>query len=437
MVCTIDMVVICAVLMAVSARRLVRQQDEIWPFKAIKDIYKNVVEGDFADYNNGVCFDRAFDHENDGKDFLPFYQDVLLTGAGRDGGSQRLTWAQAVRDRYLSKYSALLEGVRGNVAQKHKKKGNGKPHLESAGVDETLQRMRGFEKCRDYLGLLDRKMAQTCRFRVGKKSHKWFSSDAIKAARPNPQGVKIVEAKCVPDYSIDDAAQLRQVMTEGDDCCQEDCQKGDAGCRPCTPACVRDEKGRISCDVERPFCFEECKDEKGQNRVCTGMKSLARWAAKELKITLSFDTCPDVDQSVGGKRVTGIKRRNDIERQYCGLFDPTSTCHVKLEQLLMRGDANSRWSPEESNRHAIACHDTSELTGDEDARSRDFLKWALKKAVRDNEDAEHGDGKELAKGFGTGLTKDGVQKGKIKQYFLPEGTDLDKVGAVAEDDDDE
>lgn len=306
-----------------------------------------------ADVNNGVCGDRRADSDN----------NVFLQEVKPKGFFMFRPLLKALAARYEDKYASFVQAVDA-VAAKTGKKGNGQAHIASSKVEKLLERMRGFEKCRGF---------QT---RVNK-------------ARNTPVTKNSPTTGILPAHEKY-AERLEYALSENDGCCDEACDFADAragDCTPCSPVCELKEKNG-GCFVPKEWCFEKCKDgcdpmdgpcdcRDGKCRVCKGLKSLARYAAKELKVTLSFDVCPELEG-----RFEGTPPRDVVARQYCGMFDPRKQCSVRLDNLLLRGDAEIKWSEEAAFEQsfpgcAAGLSDVPGSTG----KGAEVLAWAKDRVV--------------------------------------------------------
>jgi len=241
-------------------------------------------------------------------------------------------------------------------------------HLQSKHVQQVISRMRGFEKCRGMTRDLEHLDETT--------TVQW---------RGQIRGVQEL------------AAQYKKLLTEGDDCCSDDCdittmelnhETDTRTCEPCKASCQKGEDGLPSMlyktgyyedgNIDGPlkenymdgadvrptiaftgvgracetmtselqedkspdlsFCYNDAKQ--CPDGVCRGIKSLARYAARALQTTIAYDTCPP-SQSRDDNPET---KRKDPAYQICGPFLPNyKGCSLNLEHILMRGNADEVW----------------------------------------------------------------------------------------------
>lgn len=418
---------------AVSAVAVVRRAGEV------EAAFKELVTVD-RDYNNGVCGDRETltipIRSDDGVETLHVpgvssldrfegqadaHGKIVAMDPPRESGAR----LEVLLKRYQRKVDKLVSAIE-HVAEKTAKKGEGNrfqrpwsvgSHLESTGVQETVERMRGFEKCRGFLRDIEDDHVE--------------DSDAARAI----------------------AAELRALLTEGDDCCDESCDitkvtatmvKGvwtQTPCVPCRPGCAKNEAGEpelaytatdykadgsldnifkglpkqcktisdgaheadpaLLAKGAHKFCYQQCKCPKGHAHAgqpvcqCRGLKSLARRAARELEITLSYDVCP---------ASTDMKR--DGSARICGPFAPRAgNCQIKMEHVLVRGNAREAWEGEYAQAMAFGkmCaskgslyerwSDTLEQGGssDEAKRTKALMAWASWRMASSNSNGDEED----------------------------------------------
>lgn len=281
-----------------------------------------------ASDSKGVCGDRSWDET------LPWNGRVSTEGMLGDK-----PFLKYVYDHYKKeKFPKLLKEIV-HIKEKTGPKRSGQLHLQSDNFQHILGRVRGYEKCRAFATLM--------------AGQKLYAGTAKK---------KLLDKNGVSPAVY--RTRVAEVISEGDNCCDENCDPySDSSCVPCGPVCsldehgrpARDEYGELECRAEEKYCFERCSDSPacevqgdcdcsdGNCRPCNGLKSIGRWVAKEMKITMSFDVCGEMEEGFVENKGQEFEEdeRSNVERQMCSVFRP-SECFVDVAHLIMRGDARNR-----------------------------------------------------------------------------------------------
>lgn len=276
--------------------------------------------------SKGVCGDRSWD------DSLPW--NGRVSPEGKLGAKPFIKY---VGDHYLEKFKKLRSEIV-SISKKTGPKKSKELHLHSKNFQNILGRIRGFEKCRGFTTLM--------------AAQNLYSGDAKK--------VHLDKHGWSPALW---RTKVAEILSEGDNCCDDDCDPfTDKSCVPCGPVCrmgangevLKNRYGDLDCRAEETYCFDRCSDDACEVqgdcdcdevtcRPCTGLKSVGRWVAKEMKITMSFDVCGEVNEDgVETKKGSKNEERTRVERQMCSIFKPTGECYVNVAHLIMRGDGQNR-----------------------------------------------------------------------------------------------